>query len=340
MDRKRRFQAVLCFIGIAVFLTEPSAAQEGVRKALQLCGGLLIPSLFPVSVLSGCLIRLQAVRTKSVVGKRVLSRFGLSESGLLAAALGLLGGYPLGAQIVSSMYREGKISKSEAEALSCVCNNAGPAFLIGAVGAVLFSDPLQGFRLWIIQIVSAFLTGLLLLPSGRKPDDRSTRSVRSSVQVSAQLPAAIAESSLAMLRLTGSVAFFCAVQSYLDRVLEALRLPILWNAGLSCFLELAGGISRLSELSSTLRFPLAAAFCGFGGICVHLQAWACFNGAGIPAKRYLLAKSLQGLIAGSLAILLQGTTSCPHCLLAAGIAVLFLSFSTFFKKQIGIRQNL
>ena len=42
MDRKRRLQAVLCFFGIAVFLTEPSAAQEGVRKALQLCGGLLI----------------------------------------------------------------------------------------------------------------------------------------------------------------------------------------------------------------------------------------------------------------------------------------------------------
>ena len=340
MDRKRRLQAVLCFFGIAVFLTEPSAAQEGVRKALQLCGGLLIPSLFPVSVLSGCLIRLQAGRTKPVVEKKMFSRFGFSESGILAAALGLLGGYPLGAQIVSAMYREGKISKGEAEALSCVCNNAGPAFLIGAVGAVLFSDPLQGLRLWMIQIASVFLTGFLVLPSGRKPDDRSTRSVRSTGQVSAQLPAAITESSLAMLRLSGSVAFFCAVQSYLDRILKALQLPVLWNAGLSCFLELAGGITRLSDLAPALCFPLAAAFCGFGGVCVHLQAWACYNSAGIPAKRYLLAKSIQGLIAGFLAILFLGKSVNPKSVPITASALLIFAFFVFFKKQFGIRQNL
>ena len=60
------------------------------------------------------------------------------------------------------MSAAGAVSREEAERLLGFCNNSGPAFIVGAVGAGIFGSPSVGLALYGIHILAAVLTGLLL----------------------------------------------------------------------------------------------------------------------------------------------------------------------------------
>ena len=70
MKRKNGLWIWVSLAGIALFLCFPAAAGAGVRSGLALCGGVLIPSLFPVSVLAGCLIRMRGTGSASSPAER------------------------------------------------------------------------------------------------------------------------------------------------------------------------------------------------------------------------------------------------------------------------------
>ena len=61
--------------------------------------------------------------------------FRVNGSCAAALALGFVGGYPVGARTAIQLYQQGQCSKTEAQRLLAFCNNSGPAFILGAVGA-------------------------------------------------------------------------------------------------------------------------------------------------------------------------------------------------------------
>ena len=102
--------------------------------------------------------------------------FRVNGSCAAALVLGLIGGYPVGAKAAADLYRNGRCNESEARRLLGFCNNAGPSFLIGVVGAGIFQSAKLGLLLEGIHIFSALLIGLLY---HFLPDTRSTHEKRS-----------------------------------------------------------------------------------------------------------------------------------------------------------------
>ena len=88
--------------------------------------------------------------------------FGLSSYGIFALISGLLSGYPIGAKLVSELYTEKKLSKSEAQYLLSFTNNSGPLFIIGTVGTIILNNKNIGFFLLLIHYLSALTIGLIL----------------------------------------------------------------------------------------------------------------------------------------------------------------------------------
>ena len=72
---------------------------------------------------------------------------GVSGPGGTAVLLGLLGGYPVGAQTAGELARTGAVSRQEGQRLLLFCNNCGPAFALGVAGraASAVSGPGYGF---------------------------------------------------------------------------------------------------------------------------------------------------------------------------------------------------
>ena len=292
MKQRGRWRLLLPLGGIALFLCRPEAARAGAREGLTLCAAVLIPSLYPVSVLSGCLLRMADGRgTERLAGRWMRALFGLPAAAALPLALGLLGGFPLGARLAAEACRAGALTREEAARLSGLCNNAGPAFLLGAAGTMLGS-PVLGGALLGIQLLSALLTGLLL----RRPGEAAAGEVPAAQGQSlwACLPVCIGQSAEAMLRLTGAVVFFRAFTACLGSLLSPERLPRLWQAALTGLLEVSAGIRQLAWLPPALALPAAAGLICWGGLCVHLQAAEALSAAAVPVKPYLRAKALQG----------------------------------------------
>ncbi|MBO4418307.1 MAG: hypothetical protein J5789_00545 [Oscillospiraceae bacterium] len=302
----RRFSSVRLWLpltGIGLFLLFPGPAGEGARAGLRLCGTVLIPALFPVSVLAGCLVRTgTAQRTRRRASRWMRALFGLPETCALPLLLGLLGGFPLGAHLTAAAREEGWIGRQEAARLAGLCNNAGPAFLLGAVSSLLGS-PALGIQLWAIQLLSALLAGLFLRQTPAAAAGGTAQAV-SQPSPGAVLPKCIESSALAMLRLTGAVVFFQAALACLAAVLPVSALPAVWQAGFYGILELTGGLSALQAARPEAVLPLGAALLGWGGLCVHLQAAEALARADIPLGPYFRHKALQAGISLLLAAFL------------------------------------
>ena len=94
--------AVLCCFSALLLLPEVSA--QAARDAMLLCAQTLIPSLFPFFVLSSLLIACGASELLSALLSPLMRPlFGLSGTGAAALALGLCGGYPVGARTAAEL---------------------------------------------------------------------------------------------------------------------------------------------------------------------------------------------------------------------------------------------
>ena len=155
---KKLFQALALLAAFVLLIALPQAAADGVRSALTLCGRVILPSLFPFFVCSNLFLLLG-------YSARLSARFGGAAAKLLrlppaagsAFLLGLLGGYPAGAQAAGTLYARGELSGANAERALAVCNQAGPSFIFGVLGGAVFKSAAAGAFLYAVQIVSAVL---------------------------------------------------------------------------------------------------------------------------------------------------------------------------------------
>ena len=81
--------------------------------------------------------------------------FGVGEAGAAAFILGIVSGYPLGAVTAGQLYESNYLTKTEAERLCAFCNNSGPLFIIGSVGAAIYGNAGIGIMLYLFHILAS-----------------------------------------------------------------------------------------------------------------------------------------------------------------------------------------
>ena len=135
-----------------------SAAGDGV----QLCLNVILPSLFPFFVLSTLCVDSGIIRALGTLMQPLMAPL-FRVGGCCAGAflLGIIGGYPVGARTAISLYESGQCSRDEAERLLSFCNNSGPAFILGVVGAGIFSSSKAGLWLYGAHVAASILVGIV-----------------------------------------------------------------------------------------------------------------------------------------------------------------------------------
>lgn len=287
--------ALLSFMAILALILDAGTAVSAAAEGIQLCLQTVVPSLFPFLVASRLFLASGAAQwCTRVVGPVMGPAFGLPAQGASALALGMLSGYPVGAQTAASLYGAGQLSKEEAERLLAFCSNAGPAFIFGMVGGLLGSGKIAAV-LYAIHICSALLTGLVLRPRGAPV--RSGRRELQGRTETVDLPAAVAGAVRTTGLICGYIVLFRVIGAFLARAF-ATWMPPAVEIGVAGLLELAGGCSRLPELDAAgLRYCMASGFLAFGGLCVWLQTQSVIRPYGLTGRYYLFGKILQGTIA-------------------------------------------
>ena len=281
--------AVLAVGGL--LLLRPQEAAQAVREGLALCAGTVIPSLFPFFVVVSLLLQLGLAETlQGVCAPFMGPMFHLRGICALPLLTGLLGGYPSGAKTAADLYTQGQITRREAELLLGFCDNCGPAFLLGYVGAGVLGDARAGAYLYLIHVLSALLAGMVLcrLCPGRDPALPGGRTAARGVPFPQALTAAGSGAVTATLNTCAFVVLF--------RVLAALLPPVLPGAALGV-LEMVTGVSALSP--GRAGFVWAGAIVGWGGLSVHCQALSA--AAPLSFRWHWAGKALQAALSAAMA---------------------------------------
>ncbi|MCD8144335.1 MAG: sporulation protein [Oscillospiraceae bacterium] len=323
---KIRWKQILIWLGISLLtlgiLLFPSQVAEAARGGLEQCGTVLIPALFPFLTLSGLVVHLGGGEALSRrLGPVMTPLFGVGGAGAAALLLGLIGGYPVGAQTVRGLCDRGQCSRQEGERLLCFCNNCGPAFLLGVAGSAVLGSAAAGWLLWLGHVLAALLMGILLRLTGGvcASAPRPAAPAGASRPGTASFPTALVESVTGAARSVLQLCAFVIFFAVLIRLLAVTRVLALSSRGLAVLLaplgvnltgctalltgglELTRGVLSLSGQSATPAvLALLAFLLGWGGLSVHCQTLAVLHGSGLSSGGYLRGMLLHGLLAAGI----------------------------------------
>ncbi|MDR2420781.1 MAG: sporulation protein [Oscillospiraceae bacterium] len=297
----------------------PAESVDAARGGLALCANVIVPSLFPFFVLSSLVVETGVTRFLSRAAERVMRPlFGVGGGCAAAFALGFVGGYPVGAKTVISLYEGGECTKTEAERLLSFCSNSGPAFIFGVVGAGVFASGRIGLLLYLAHTAASVLVGIIFRGWGGKSGLGAARPAppRKKKTFSAAFAEAVRSSFLSTLNICGFVIFFTVFIRllFLSGALPAIsgligRLfaPLGLGAGpaeslLTGVIEISSGVWTLKGAAGHLTgsVAMAAFMLGWAGLSVHSQVLSFIGESGLSAGTYILGKLLQGVISAAL----------------------------------------
>ena len=299
----------------------PEQSMAAMRDGLKLCGNVILPSLFPFFVLASLVVELGMSRYLGKLFEPIMvPLFRVNGSCSSALALGFVGGYPVGARTAIQLYENGQCSRTEAERLLAFCNNSGPAFILGVVGAGVFGSGAAGLLLYLAHLLASLLVGILF--RFYKPSDGPMRCRGTPQFQAASFPAAFTRSVTGALQsalnICSFVLFFTVflrILSYagvltgLSSLIAALLSPLgmdqLWAERLlTGLLEISSGVSSLTNGSMTGRLSMAAFMLGWAGVSVHCQVLAFLGDSGLSMHTYIFGKLLHGGLSSLIAALL------------------------------------
>lgn len=285
--------------GLFIYGKEASA---GAAAGLSLCGQVVIPSLFPfmtaalflsksgLSDLAGRLLRPAAP---------LLFKLPAAAGGSIL--LSFIAGYPVGARLVRGLYESGQVDESQANTLLAFTVNAGPAFVVTAVGQGMLHNRQAGWLLLAVHILASLLLGCIIGHiDGRGRPGRALMQAPPSPRRPGPIPAfveAVSDASLSMLQICGWVVLFSVVLA----LLQACGLP----AGL---VTLLAGLSEVTTgaaaAASPAALPLLAALLGWAGLSVQFQVLSSLGSLRPKYGRFFAARAAHGLLSALLTRLL------------------------------------
>lgn len=308
--------------GLAALVLFPQDYVSAATGGLNLCLTVVIPSLFPFFVLSALAVQLDVTKPFNRALATVMTPlFRVGGACAPALVLGLIGGYPVGAKTAVMLYENKACSKAEAERLLCFCNNSGPAFIFGVIGAGIFSSTAVGLLLYISHALSAIIVGILfryLAPTPYTSVPQLPQFVQK-VRFSVAYTESVKSAFQTTLQICAFVIFFavvirfCKISGCFSVIAQALSYPLhivsIGRAEIEQLLigavELTSGVAALrgSASMSGTAIVLASLMLGWAGLSIQCQVISIVGESALSLRPYLLGKFLQGLISALLTYL-------------------------------------
>ena len=288
MKRKniRKMAAVVAAVGFGVLaVIYPSAVVGGVGAGFETCVGVVVPSLFPFMVISSFVSGLPASDKITKVASPVMRYiFRLPAAAFPALVFGLIGGFPVGCSVAAELYTQGKIEREHAQRLTLFSVNAGPAFTVTAVGAVMLGSVQMGAVLFASVCAASLITAVLIgfMSPVPKKECLNFEEVK---PISAVLVGSVERSAYTMLGICAWVTAFSCLFSLLGVVGLSERVVSV----IKCICEVTCGCSIIAQSGNIYA---VAATLGWSGLCVICQVIGFVQKVGTPLKLFLAFRAV------------------------------------------------
>lgn len=290
--KKRFFLITIPFLIITVtlcfsFIFFAEEIGNGIKNGISVLLNQLIPSLFPFMVLSSYILNFNFQPNNKGLREKICNiLFKSSQHCLLPFLLGLLGGYPIGALVISELHSKKTLTGNETERLFYWCINPSPSFTITAVGTFMLGCTKAGIILYLSCVLSSLTLGILcrFLSDGKINQTKNEFHI---VPQAEKLVNAVAKGSHAILGICGWVLTFCALDATFECLIQN-KNSVLFLKAIS---EVTLGCKTLAEKGFSLT--CIAALLGFGGFAVICQICVYANNCNVQIKRLICSRLIN-----------------------------------------------
>lgn len=266
---------------IILIVLEPQICRNAAYKGLLLCGRVIIPSLFPFTMCVLFIIKSGVLEEMSYFTRFV--RLNFYEIGIIL--LSAVGGYPIGAKLLNEAVKEKHISPERAARMLNFCVNAGPAFIVGAVGEGLLQSRELGYCLLLAHILASAIMGIFICFTIKKAQI-NIKSKTQRLGFADNFVLSAAEASSSVMSICGSVILFSFINGYISHF--AQKLTFLKHVAL--LTEVTSAVAQTDNLF------IIAFLLGFSGFSIWFQVLSLVSEFKINIWEFCLFRVLHGVI--------------------------------------------
>lgn len=272
------FSIAFVLLFAVLILANPKIGVNAVSNGLVLCARVIIPSLYPFTFCVLFILNSGILNAFRFLDRFTIKAFNLPFELFLIFVLSLIGGYPLGAKLINDTVTD----KATARTMLNFCVNAGPAFIITAVGSNIFASPKIGVLLFTAHIIPSFILLLLF----RKKLNFTEHPSQRHIPLADNFVISATSAASALINICAFCLLFSIICAYANTC--AILKP------LSTLLEVTNGVY------ATRNLLLISFLLGFGGICVWCQVISVCKNAKPNILKFAICRIFHGTV--SLAI--------------------------------------
>ncbi|MEE1161028.1 MAG: hypothetical protein U0K70_03100 [Acutalibacteraceae bacterium] len=337
---KKLLSLIIAAAFMILVITNPKVCTEGAVKGLLLSGRVIIPSLFPFTACVLFIMKSGGLSLLDFANPFTKRVFRLSPQQFSLMLLSFIGGYPVGGKLLNEAVKSGKISKENAGIMLNYCVNAGPAFIVLAVGGGILGSKKIGYILLLAHIISSLILSLVF---GHfiKNDNTDSENTAESFSPADNFVVSVCEAASAIFSVCAYVILFSTVNEYMNCLSE--KISVLKY--ISPLLEVTNAVTGMRNI------VIIAFLLGFAGVSVWCQIISMGKLIKINFAVFTLSRTAHGVLSAVItALLLKAfgiavtvSASVKYTPTYNGIVlslsmlsmVIVLIISLFFKKKTG-----
>ncbi len=291
---------VLTFITLILVLLNKNLVSDSILSSLYIWYNTLVPSMFPMIILSDILITYNTNILPNFITKYISKIFNISNNAVIIFILSLISGFPTNAIIIKKALSTSTITKEEANHLLLFCNFASPLFILQTLGVFYLKNTTLSIIILISHILSNIIIGIIYR-NNNHPNNNYIIEPTKSQSFGDVLSSSIYKSVNSLLVIAGTVTLFLILTTLITHIFNL-------NTYLSLFirslLEMTMSLSYLSNLNinDTLKVVLSSIIISFSGLSIHLQVISSFED--IKYKYYLKGRLLSSITSGIISFIL------------------------------------
>lgn len=290
---KKLLSLMIAAAFIILVITNPNVCTSGASKGLLLSGRVIIPSLFPFTA---CVLFIMKSGGLSLLGftapfaKKV---FHLPPEQFSLMLLSFIGGYPVGAKLLNEAVKSGKISKENAGIMLNYCVNAGPAFIVLAVGGGILGSKKIGYILLAAHITASLILCLFFGFFIKNYTVVSKNTVEN-FSAADNFVSAVSDAASTVFSVCAYVILFSAINEYINCFSEKISV----FKFISPLLEVTNAVTGMRNI------VIIAFLLGFAGVSVWCQIFSMGKHIKINFAVFTLSRIAHGILSAVITALL------------------------------------
>ena len=255
----------------------------------------LIPSLFPMFILSDILITYDFVKYIPKWFINIFSYlFNIKKECTLVFFLSMLSGFPTNAKNIRKLYDMNIINDKEASHMLMFTHFSNPLFILGTLSIFFLNNKKLGIIILLSHYLSNFIIGIIFRKLNTISNSTSNEQEKN-LHLGPVFVNAIKSGVDTLLLILGTLTCFLIISAI---IINRFNLNSYNSLLIKSILEITMGLKELSlfNFSDLNKVILSSCILSFGGLSVHMQVISQLIDTDISYKSFFIGRILQVFI--------------------------------------------